>query len=110
MYSHNSSLQEEEARTRGTPVTVESFNAWKSRFVKEVSLRKTREEEVKLKALTAKEREEYKKLAVRLTGGRMFHFSVVIANPSLSRTSTFRARPEPRHFRRVPAGRGNRIG
>jgi len=65
-------LEEEEARTRGTPVTVESFNAWKSRFDKEVSLRKTREEEEKLKASTPKEREEFKKLAIRLTGRQLF--------------------------------------
>jgi len=65
-------LEEEEARTRGTPVTVESFNTWKSRFDKELSLRKTREEGEKLKALTSKEREEYKKLGVRLTGRQLF--------------------------------------
>jgi hypothetical protein len=62
---------------------VESFNAWKSKFDKELSLRKTRGEEGKLKALTPKEREECKKLGVRLTGGHVFHFSVVVANHSL---------------------------
>ncbi|KAI0273608.1 RWD-domain-containing protein [Gloeopeniophorella convolvens] len=65
-------LEAEEARTRGTPVTVKSFNEWKSRFDREVSQRKLREEEEKLKAMSAKEREEYKKLAVRLTGRQLF--------------------------------------
>jgi hypothetical protein len=52
-------------------VTIESFNEWKTRFDKGVSLRRMREEGEKLKALTAKEREEYKRIAARLTGGRV---------------------------------------
>lgn len=62
-------------------MTVESFNAWKSRFDKELSLRKTREEEERLKTSTPKEREEFKKLAIRLTGGRVFHVPAVVVNP-----------------------------
>jgi hypothetical protein len=57
-------------------VTIESFNEWKIRFDKEVSLRRTREEEEKLKALTTKEREEYKRIATRLTGGRVLGCSL----------------------------------
>ena len=52
-------------------MTIESFNEWKARFDGEVSVRRMREEEGKLKALTAKEREEYKRIAARLTGGRV---------------------------------------
>jgi hypothetical protein len=55
-------------------VTKQSFNEWKTRFDGEVHLRKTRDEEDKLKAMTGKEREEYKKIAVRLTGGCVFSF------------------------------------
>ncbi|KAI9509361.1 RWD-domain-containing protein [Russula earlei] len=65
-------LEEEEARTRGTPVTIVSFKEWKTIFDGEISLRKTREEEEKLKAMTAKEKEEYKKVAVRATGRQLF--------------------------------------
>jgi len=65
-------LEEEEARTRGTPVTIESFNEWKNRFDREVSLRKTREDVERLKAMTTKEREEYKRIGVRLTGRQLF--------------------------------------
>ncbi|KAF8478699.1 RWD-domain-containing protein [Russula ochroleuca] len=65
-------LEEEEARTRGTPVTVQSFNEWKTRFDREAYLRKTRDEEDRLKAMSAKERDEYKKMAVRLTGRQLF--------------------------------------
>lgn len=58
----------EEARTRGTPVTLDSFKAWKIKFDKEMAIKKAREEEEKLKGLTTKEREEFKKIGIRLTG------------------------------------------
>ncbi|KAI6039053.1 hypothetical protein EDC04DRAFT_2688854 [Pisolithus marmoratus] len=52
-------LEAEEARTRGTSVTAETFKAWKT-------------EEEKLRAMTPKEREEYKKIGTRLTGRQLF--------------------------------------
>ena len=51
--------QTEEARTRGTPVTPESFMAWKIKFDKEMALKRVQEEEEKLKGLTAKEHMKY---------------------------------------------------
>ena len=65
--------QAEEARTRGTAVTLDNFKAWKTKFDKELAARKAKEEEEKLKGMTAKEREEYKRLATRLTGS-IFHW------------------------------------
>lgn len=65
-------IEAEEARTRGTPVTIESFKAWKAMFDKEMAIKKAREEEEKLKALSPKEREEYKKSATRPTGRQLF--------------------------------------
>ncbi|KAL5511588.1 hypothetical protein ACEPAH_4805 [Sanghuangporus vaninii] len=65
-------LEEEEARTKGTPVTVETFKTWKAKFDKEMSQRKAREEEEQLKVATPKEREEYKKVQSRLTGKQLF--------------------------------------
>ncbi|KAK7054919.1 hypothetical protein VNI00_003382 [Paramarasmius palmivorus] len=65
-------LEEEAARTRGTPVTVESFKAWKVKFDAEQAEMKAREEEEKLKGLTAKEREEWKRISVRLSGRQLF--------------------------------------
>ncbi|EIW85206.1 RWD-domain-containing protein [Coniophora puteana RWD-64-598 SS2] len=65
-------IEAEEARTRGTPVTVESFKAWKAKFDKEVAQKKLREEEERLRALTAKERDETKKFATRLSGRQLF--------------------------------------
>lgn len=61
----------EAARTRGTPVTIESFNAWKAKFDKEMSIKRAREDDEKLRGLTAKEREEFKKIAFRFTGSRV---------------------------------------
>ncbi|KAH0830547.1 RWD-domain-containing protein [Lanmaoa asiatica] len=66
------SCQAEEARTRGTPVTIVSFRAWKANFDKEMSQRKIRDEEDKLRALTPKEREEVRKIGTRLTGRQLF--------------------------------------
>ncbi|KAJ4495555.1 hypothetical protein C8R41DRAFT_881045 [Lentinula lateritia] len=65
-------LEEEERRTRGTPVSVESFKAWKAKFDKKQADRKSKEEEERLKGLTAKEREEYKRMNTRLSGRQLF--------------------------------------
>jgi hypothetical protein len=63
--------QAEEALTRGTPVTIESFKTWKAKFDKEMLGKKSKEEEEKLKGMTPKEREEYKRVGTRLTGTDM---------------------------------------
>ncbi|KAJ3856013.1 hypothetical protein EV368DRAFT_79088 [Lentinula lateritia] len=65
-------LEEEERRTRGTLVSVESFKAWKAKFDKEQADRKSKEDEERLKGLTAKEREEYKRMNTRLSGRQLF--------------------------------------
>jgi len=65
-------LEAEEARTRGTPVTRESFTAWKIKFDKEMAVKKLKEQEDRLKGLTPKEREESKKLQTRQTGRQLF--------------------------------------
>lgn len=49
-------------------MTLESFRAWKAKFDKELSIKKAQEEEEKLKGLTAKEREEFKRSLIRLSG------------------------------------------
>jgi len=65
-------IEEEEARTRGTPVTVENFKAWKVKFDKEMARKKAQEEEERLKGLSPKERDEFKKVLTRLTGRQLF--------------------------------------
>ncbi|KAG6911509.1 hypothetical protein DXG01_014583 [Tephrocybe rancida] len=63
---------EEESRTRGTPVTVESFKAWKTAFDKEIALKRASLDEEKTRGLTPKEREEFKRVGSRLTGRQLF--------------------------------------
>lgn len=49
-------------------MTLDSFKTWKTKFDKEQAIIKAREDEEKMRGMTPKEREEYKKLATRLTG------------------------------------------
>lgn len=58
----------EEAKTRGTPVTRESFLAWKVKFDREIATKRAKEQGERLKNLTPKEREEHKKFQGRPTG------------------------------------------
>ncbi|KXN82095.1 RWD domain-containing protein 1 [Leucoagaricus sp. SymC.cos] len=81
-------FQAEAARTRGTPVTAESFKAWKNEFDKEMIQKKLAEEEEKLKALTPKEREEYKRYATRLTGRQLFERNRHLEDESLMEEGT----------------------
>ncbi|KAG8714737.1 hypothetical protein FRC11_007320 [Ceratobasidium sp. 423] len=65
-------MEAEAARTRGTPVTVESFNQWRIKFTAEMKGIQDREEDEKLKTLTPKEREEWKKSKSKPTGRQLF--------------------------------------
>ncbi|KZV97675.1 RWD-domain-containing protein [Exidia glandulosa HHB12029] len=65
-------LEAEEARTKGTPVTPESFAAWRAKFERDMQLKRQREEEDRFKNLTPKEREELKKQETRPTGKQLF--------------------------------------
>ena len=42
--------------------------SWKAKFDKEMAEKKAKEDEEKMRGMTGKEREEYKKLGTRLTG------------------------------------------
>ncbi|KAG9017202.1 hypothetical protein FRB90_001371 [Tulasnella sp. 427] len=66
---------EEEAerrRKQGTLVTPESFNTWRLKFNKERQAKKKVQDEEKMREMTNKEKEEYKKYAGRLTGRQLF--------------------------------------
>ncbi|KIY64923.1 RWD-domain-containing protein [Cylindrobasidium torrendii FP15055 ss-10] len=75
--------EEEDARTRGTPVTVESFMAWKAKFDAERARMKQREEEERHKGLTPKEREEWKRMGTRLSGRQLFEKNQNLEDESL---------------------------
>ncbi|CAE6428458.1 unnamed protein product [Rhizoctonia solani] len=65
-------MEAEAARTKGTPVTLESFNQWRTKFISEMKEIQEREEDEKLKTLTPKEREEWKKSKSKPTGRQLF--------------------------------------
>ncbi|KAJ8594337.1 RWD-domain-containing protein [Rhizopogon salebrosus TDB-379] len=65
-------IEAEEARTRGTQVTVESFKGWKIKFSREIAQRKARDEEERLRAFSPREREEWKRSTTRPTGRQLF--------------------------------------
>ncbi|TFL07568.1 ubiquitin-conjugating enzyme/RWD-like protein [Pterulicium gracile] len=65
-------IEAEEARTRGTPVTMDSFKAWKAKFDAELRVKKAKDEDEKMKGMTAKEREEWKRLQTRYSGRQLF--------------------------------------
>ncbi|KAJ7172500.1 RWD-domain-containing protein [Mycena filopes] len=65
-------IEAEEARTRGTPVTPESFRAWKIKFEQELTAARKAREDEKVRNLTAKEREEAKRIVGRLSGRQLF--------------------------------------
>jgi hypothetical protein len=61
-------VQAEAAKKRGTPVTPETFMALQKRLAEQARERRNRAEDERIRALTGKEREEYKKVLVRPTG------------------------------------------
>jgi len=60
--------QAELARTRGTPVTVASFNAWKTKFEAEMRKLREREADERMRALPPREQSELKKQRTKPTG------------------------------------------
>ncbi|KAG8753861.1 hypothetical protein FRC14_005681 [Serendipita sp. 396] len=65
-------IEEEEAKTRGTPVTIESFLKWRTAFLAEQAEKKRRQDDDLMKAWTPKEREEARRLTTRMTGRQLF--------------------------------------
>ncbi|KAG8711860.1 hypothetical protein FRC09_020380 [Ceratobasidium sp. 395] len=65
-------MEAEAARTKGTPVTVESFGAWKIKFMAEMKELQEREDEERLKTFTPKERDEWKKAKTKPSGRQLF--------------------------------------
>lgn len=65
-------MEAEAARTRGTVVTVESFKNWRNKFMAEIKAQQEREDEEKLKLLSPKERDEWRKTKTKLSGRQLF--------------------------------------
>lgn len=77
--------QAEAARTRGTPLTPQTFLEWRIRFTQELKQKRDREEEERIKALPPKEREDVRKRRERLSGKSSFRsdptFYISILSP-----------------------------
>lgn len=65
-------LRAEEEKFRGTAVTVERFHAWQIEFLRKRAERKAQEEEAYMATLSAKEREEYRRMKAKPTGRELF--------------------------------------
>lgn len=68
---------------------MESFTNWKRAFDKGIAEKRAREDDEKMKNMTPKEREEWKRAATRLTGFLREFFSMchILTQP---RSSAFR--------------------
>ena len=60
--------QAEAARTRGTPLTPQTFQEWRIRFTNELKQKREKEEDERIRALPPKEREDVRKRRERLSG------------------------------------------
>ncbi|KAJ7273690.1 RWD domain-containing protein [Mycena haematopus] len=76
-------IEAEEARTRGTPITQESFRAWKIKFDQEQAAAKKARDDEKLRSLTPKEREEIKRSGGRLSGRQLFERNKILEDDAL---------------------------
>ncbi|KAF8323188.1 RWD-domain-containing protein [Clavulina sp. PMI_390] len=65
-------IEKEEARTRGTAVTPNSFAEWKKRFDVERAKLLAREDEEKMRTMSPKEREEFRRSKAKLSGRQIF--------------------------------------
>ncbi|KAG8937271.1 hypothetical protein FRC02_000041 [Tulasnella sp. 418] len=71
-------------RIQGTPVTPDSFNQWRNKFNTRKRALKASQDEERMKGMSQKERDEYKKVASRLTGRQLFEQNKHLANSDAS--------------------------
>ncbi|KAG9011048.1 hypothetical protein FRB94_008971 [Tulasnella sp. JGI-2019a] len=65
-------VEAELKRLQGTPVTPASFLAWRDEFKKRKQVQKRARDEEKMRDMTGKDREEFKKIQSRLSGRQLF--------------------------------------
>ncbi|KAF7304863.1 RWD-domain-containing protein [Mycena kentingensis (nom. inval.)] len=81
-------MEAEEARTRGTIVTPERFREWKTKFDQEQAVAKKIADEERMRGLTPKEREEFRRATTRLTGRQLFERNTNLDEDSLMEEGT----------------------
>ncbi|EIW68494.1 hypothetical protein TREMEDRAFT_63666 [Tremella mesenterica DSM 1558] len=62
----------EAKKTRGTPLTRETFEQWRKGYMSELKIKREKEEEERVRGLPPKEREEWKRRKERPTGKTLF--------------------------------------
>ncbi|GAA5913688.1 hypothetical protein JCM6882_008720 [Rhodosporidiobolus microsporus] len=72
------------AKSRGTPVTKESFALWSAKFEAELAAQQKQEEEERIRALPPKEREEARRWAGKLTGRQQFEQDAALSTSDLA--------------------------
>lgn len=65
-------IEAEAEKFRGTAVTADRFSAWRQTFEAEQTERERKEEDAKMQKMSAKEREEYKKMKAKPSGKQLF--------------------------------------
>lgn len=60
--------EEEKKKTRGTPLTPALYSKWKDAFRAEMAAKKVKQQEDSIRALPAREREEWRKKNARASG------------------------------------------
>ncbi|KAL9935781.1 hypothetical protein V8E36_005358 [Tilletia maclaganii] len=65
-------IEAEQQKFRGTAVTVERFAEWRKKFEAERAAAKAAEDELAMKGLSAKEKEEFRRMRLKPTGRQMF--------------------------------------
>lgn len=65
-------IEAEAEKFRGTAVTADRFSEWRRTFETEQRERERKEEDAKMQKMSAKEREEYKKMKAKPSGKQLF--------------------------------------
>ncbi|KAK0519329.1 Protein gir2 [Tilletia horrida] len=68
-------IEAEQQKFKGTAVTVERFAEWRKKFEAERAAAKAAEEEALMKGMSAKEKEEFRRMRVKPTGRQIFQRS-----------------------------------
>ncbi|KDN42081.1 RWD-domain-containing protein [Tilletiaria anomala UBC 951] len=71
-------LEAEQEKFRGTAVTTERFMEWRRKFEAERRTEQAKQEEEKLKGMTAKEREEHKRWKTKPSGKELFAKGTIV--------------------------------
>ncbi|KAK0549817.1 Protein gir2 [Tilletia horrida] len=70
--ARDAEIEEEQQKFKGTAVTVERFMEWRKKFDAERAAAKAAEDEAQMKGLSAKEKEDFRRMRNKLSGRQIF--------------------------------------